>query len=479
MNENCDGNVALDASRAGQARRGLGRPSTLEDLEARVWMAVDLCDNPGEVAQALHEFMPKCTFAVSDSVPTARIVNTDPVRIEFGQRFLDEELNDDRDFLFVLLHEIYHHVLGHLHHSKKDKVSRTYRNLANIAADMLVNRAVCNRYFPSGVPLLARMYPDDELPALLLRPPLKPLFPMLGREREEIHRKMLVALKKMKASHTLLGKVWSVYKAAWIYNAPYEVVLEQLMELFGKIDSMNFMPILLIGDHEGIECPGGLPGFGGPEDRTGGIGGDEQEEEVEPDPAQVDRTIASALRRALEVQSGRFSLDEPQRIPGVVCVPGRRDSAFLAGGLFPVLYQAGTPMFDPLRLAHVYLDVSGSLDSMQARLFGILNSLRDHVADPVHQFSTKVADVSLAEFARGVKRTDGGTRFDCILVDAMARRYKQIIVITDGYAEVSERVAAAFRTSRIALHLVLTEEFGPRSHKCPLEPLAVSTAEMP
>ncbi len=466
-------------------RRGLGRPSTAADLEARVWMAVDLADRPDSVADAIHRFLPKCTFGVRDDVPTARICGGEVARIEFGTRFLDEELNDDRDFLFVLMHEIYHHVLGHLRHSRGDRASRTFTNLANIAADMLVNRAVCEAYFPHGVPLLGRMYADDSLPSLLLLPPpCGPGVPVSSPTREGILKRIRTALAEIGANPKLAHQVWAIYSCAWFGNVPYETLLEKLLALFAKIDSLQFMTILLIGNHEGIETPDVLykiarrGGHGGSDGCGYGPGGDEEEDRIEIEKATSDRQLGAALRRAVEAQAGRYSMDEPQRIPGVVCVPGRRDAAFLAGGTFPVIYQAATPVYDPLKLAHVYLDVSGSFDEYLPRIMGLLNGMRDQIADPIHQFSTVVADISLARLSQGAVHTSGGTDFNCILADAMARKYRQIIVITDGIGAIDGGVTRAFRAAKTSLHLVLVGSAVWVNDRCPLVPLAASFLEM-
>ena len=126
--------------------------SQSDKLQERVWQAIEFSADPGALAQAMHEFMPQCTFGVSDKVQTACISRSadGSMKLEFGRDFLDRELADDRDFLFVLMHEIYHHVLGHLFPSRKDRDSRIYRNMANVAADIMVNRAVCQRFFPDG-----------------------------------------------------------------------------------------------------------------------------------------------------------------------------------------------------------------------------------------------------------------------------------------------------------------------------------------
>ena len=89
--------------------------STREELEARILEAVRGCAQPDQLQADLDLFLPQCSLAVSSKVPTACIRRSGGrYRIEFGDAFLRDSLQDDRDLLFVLLHEAFHHVLGHL-----------------------------------------------------------------------------------------------------------------------------------------------------------------------------------------------------------------------------------------------------------------------------------------------------------------------------------------------------------------------------
>lgn len=457
----------------------MGEPVTTIDLEKRIWRAVELSADPGALAVALQEFLPKCTFAVRDNVPTARI-SSGPggTAIEFGRDFLSRELGDDSDFLFVLMHEIYHHVLGHLRVSRGDKVSRLYRSLANVAADMLVNRTVCQRFFPGGVGLLARMYPADSLPAAFLRPPT---FDFNGSVHSDARRRLArnfeKGLQKIGGGPGLTMRVYSVYRAAWGQGAPYETILEKLLALFRNIDPLAFPSIILLGDHEGEA--GGLGDIFGI-DRKGDKGdpftggGDETDEMVKVEKAARNQGVAAALFRALEVQANRWRMYDPIACPGVVCVPGRRDAAFLSAGIAPVFYQANRIEFEPEQLAHVYVDVSGSMESEIPAMFGVLSASRELIADPIHQFSEKIADVSLADFGKGVCRTTGGTDFTSIMTHALARKFRQIVVFTDGCAGFDDGVGRAFKQAGVKLHVVFVDSRTNTRRDCPLVPMAES-----
>lgn len=452
---------------------------TTNDLEKRIWRAVELSADPGALSAALQEMLPKCTFEVRDDVPTARITNgPGGMAIEFGREFLARELCDDRDFLFVLMHEIYHHVLGHLRVSRGDRVSRIYRSLSNIAADMLVNRTVCQRFFPDGVPLLDRMYPVDSLPGALLRNPGFSFENVAHHDaRVWLLRNFEIGLTKMGANRGLCMRVFSVYRLAWGQGAPYETILERLLALFRSIDPLSFPQVILLGDHE--RAAGGLGGIfsmDGTGDKgdpfTGG--GEDREEIVRVKKTEHNQGVAAALRRALEVQANRWRMHDPIACPGVVCVPGRRDAAFLGAGMYPVFYQANKTEFEPEQLAHVYVDVSGSMVCEIPHMFAVLAASRELVADPIHEFSERIEDVTMADFAKGVCHTTGGTDFTPIMTHAMARKFRQVVVFTDGCACFEDVVGRSFKQSGIKLHLVFVDSRSHSRRDCPLVPLAES-----
>lgn len=455
-----------------------GQVTTI-DLEKRIWRAVELSSDPGALSAALHELLPRCTFEVRDDVPTARIRNgSGGTAIEFGREFLVRELSDDRDFLFVLMHEIYHHVLGHLRVSRGDRVSRIYRSLSNIAADMLVNRTVCKRFFPDGVPLLDRMYPVDSLPGALLRHPgLSFENPAHQDARCRLIRNFEVGLGKIGGNPGLCMSVFSVYRLAWGRGAPYETILERLLALFRSIDPQSFPQVILLGDHEagagGLGDIFSMDGRGDKGDPFTG-GGDDREEIVRVEKATHNQGVAAALRRALEVQANRWRMYDPIACPGVVCVPGRRDAAFLGAGVYPVFYQANKTEFEPEQLAHVYLDVSGSMVDEIPHMFAALDASRELIADPVHEFSEKIEDVTLSDFGKGVCRTTGGTDFTPIMTHALTRKFRQVVVFTDGCAGFEDAVGRSFKQAGIKLHIVFVDSSGHTRRDCQLVPLAES-----
>lgn len=165
----------------------------------------------------------------------------------------------------------------------------------------------------------------------------------------------------------------------------------------------------------------------------------------------------TAVRRALAEDPNhprRRATRAPTTTP--MYAPGRSDWLALALGFWPTLFHGDRfDTADDDLCAQVYVDVSGSFDRYLARVCGLLLALSDEVGRVVHQFSNRVADATLDELARGVKRTTGGTDFDCVFEHAAERRHRRIVVVTDGIGGLNAGLADAFRASGASLYLVL------------------------
>jgi hypothetical protein len=105
--------------------------------------------------------------------------------------------------------------------------------------------------------------------------------------------------------------------------------------------------------------------------------------------------------------------------------------------------------------AHLYIDVSGSVNPWIGRFYGLVLALGDEIGSPVHLFSNQVLDMTLDDLARGRVRTTGGTDFDCVVTHALERGYRRIVVVTDGIGDLDSANAEAFRASGASLYLLL------------------------
>jgi hypothetical protein len=219
--------------------------------------------------------------------------------------------------------------------------------------------------------------------------------------------------------------------------------------------------VTFLGDHRpDRERLSDLPW--GTEDDGGAFGAghyDDLEEDETGDPVQpsLSPELALAVKRALIEDP-----NHPRRraaftaVTSPVFSPGRSDWPSLSLGFWPTLFHG--PRFDTAdddQRAHVYIDVSGSFDAFLSQVYGLILALGDEVGSTVHLFSNQVADATLDELARGLKRTTGGTDFDCVLGHALEHRYRRIVIITDGIGELEAGVGEAFQAFGGSLYLLL------------------------
>jgi len=85
----------------------------------------------------------------------------------------------------------------------------------------------------------------------------------------------------------------------------------------------------------------------------------------------------------------------------------------------------------------IYLDVSGSVNEYLPKILGILKSLRKEITT-IFQFSNKVVETSFETLLKGSIQTTFGTDFNCIAQSILERGFDKAVIITDGYASMSD-----------------------------------------
>ena len=148
--------------------------------------------------------------------------------------------------------------------------------------------------------------------------------------------------------------------------------------------------------------------------------------------AQLLRKIGGASRRG--------SLRQMQLQPHAIETPlptlDRRSAVLRTLNAAPLLHRGTVPC---KRLApygervHVYLDVSGSLTHLVPALFNAVLASREWVHPVVHQFSTKVADISLKDMLAGKCITTGGTCIECVGQHMQKHAVRRAVLVTDGF----------------------------------------------
>ena len=75
-------------------------------------------------------------------------------------------------------------------------------------------------------------------------------------------------------------------------------------------------------------------------------------------------------------------------------------------------------------------------------LYGAMLDCKDWVANTVHLFSTKVADITLAELRAGKLSSTGGTNIECVVKHLKANKIARAVILTDGYVGVPSKASA-------------------------------------
>ncbi len=170
-------------------------------------------------------------------------------------------------------------------------------------------------------------------------------------------------------------------------------------------------------------------------------GGALREERVTP--GERKRQAVAVLRRALlqvaspdggaaalRAASATFDATLPFDTGG-----DRRAATQRALGHEPLLFaaQLARPGFEAVDRVRVYLDVSGSMESVIAPLYATLAGCLDLVEPLVYLFSTDIAPVTHARLRAGVRATTGGTDIHSVTAHLLASPARRALIVTDGW----------------------------------------------
>jgi hypothetical protein len=192
-----------------------------------------------------------------------------------------------------------------------------------------------------------------------------------------------------------------------------------------------------------------------------GIGADAYRNDVRAADTAVDRwrrETYAVLRRHL-LPDPRSTAREPSPASFMLPVlsPGDRRAA-LRSMWSPFLPDARweTEHIARAGSAHVYLDVSGSMNAEMPLIVALLARLTPYIRRPFWAFSNMVAP---AVIEKGTLRaaTTGGTSMSCVLEHVARTRPQAAIVVTDGYIEAVSREQVV-ATAGTRLHVIVTRD---------------------
>jgi hypothetical protein len=394
------------------------------------------------------------------AVPTAAVECTRRPRLLMNPDFIKQYCERDEHLFLLVMHELWHVMLAH---------TRMYPQMTqaqNIALDAIINAGIMRNFpGPEYRGFFDSINPANTFPHCLLRPPEgwphNPVYPTdVGPPgTEEMIRRLYPARRIRRYAMPL-----------------YEEVLNLLLKS-GMDFGLN-MPVLL-GNHDGQpihdplikemvkQATGKWPkmtmGGGGNGSRFGSRTFDFVETGD-----NVRRAFAQTLRLSVGRQHGRQYRKGKVAVPattGTGVLPNPHDRmapARRALGVPATLWAqpgeviARTP--EKPGKVHLYLDVSGSMNYILSYCLSLVLPYVAKGHADAFQFSTRVAELPLAELKRGYLSTTGGTNINCVLAHALDHQPKvnRILVFTDGETGApTPELAARVIEEKLRINVVL------------------------
>jgi hypothetical protein len=416
----------------------------------------------------------------TDTVPTAAVTTRGRARLLINPDFVAEHCQRDEHLYLLVMHEMWHVLLGHT------TLYQRTSELHNVAFDAIINAGLARQH-----PELAyrgffeEMNPADAFPSLLLRPP--------------------VGWPHAPDYHPGVGPDWVPRILGQLYPEPHkripEPTYEELVTLLEKhVDEQAraleelLDGVTLLGEHCDVDGthdadafagdPMSDPLFGevvrrivekwppppqalagrdaGGQPRTSWVGGGAA-------PASARRVFQRTLERALEPDP-RGERRQHRTLERVTVGPGplpnpadrtlhARRRLVGAGVLANQQVQLTVRGQDVPQRALVHLDVSGSMSVMLPDLVDLLVPAARRRLITVRQFSTVVRPMSVEELASGRLTTTAGTDIDCVLEDVAARHERRVVIVTDGYVgQPAPRLLDAIRERGVRVFTVLPQD---------------------
>ena len=414
------------------------------------------------IADRILDAFPSGSYALTGLLRLLDVVETDQVstaavecrlqpRLLINSEFVDKHATTSEKLLMLVLHELHHVLLGHTTlFPRTDEVQ-------NFVFDAVINGIVC-RMFPKAeyTSFFTDFYQADRFPECLLRPP--PGWP-------DVPNQPAPALALLPEAHR--ARVQEIHHALYSEGgASYHEVYEALPVILNTLDQAGKDGSAATPIHE-------IPLMGGHDESGIDAGQLEQQTSVlfdivrqlvehwpqPPDPIKGS-SLTDVLNRysvkARKVTSNRAMLrslihkvagskgtgriarieEQPLMVSSPIPSFSRRTAVLQALGSPPLMFIAPIPWRHRVATGervHIYLDVSGSMNTVLNPLYGAVLDCANWVFPRIHLFSTRIDDVSLQEMRAGKCCSTGGTDIKCVAEHLETHRIRRALMITDGY----------------------------------------------
>jgi hypothetical protein len=390
------------------------------------------------------------SIRVDTTVPTAAVTCGDVPEMRINPDFVARHAFTPERLHSLVLHELLHVTLGHTRRGPKVSLED------NLVYDAVINAAICRLHpEPPFTELFTECYSEHAFPECLLRP-------AAGWKQTDVADDVPIpaALQGEEFTH-----------AARIYQRLYSIgsTESELRDLVRSIQRIGggAVPLdRLLGDHgdEDRERRGQAVEPGSAMDeiicgiaeaskslsesarihRGRGAGGPV----IEWSPERIREHRRKTFRevRALVLEIGRMpnAAGSNARLMGrteidVVGPAHRFDRRGMVARALGTPWLLGTNTIEQQRPmptcvdTHVYIDVSFSMTDVLSVVTAAILSCRRELRPVIHQFSTKVMPLAMADLAEGRFRTTGGTGIDCVARHMHDHRVERAVIATDGF----------------------------------------------
>jgi hypothetical protein len=424
------------------------------------------------------------------SIPTACVTCTDRPRLLLNKVFVTLHCRRDEHLFVLLLHELYHIILGHT------RLFPRVTPVHNIVFDAVINALICAQ-FPARVytSFFTGLYRADVFPECLLRPPDDwvarhgeqaaqwKLPPELPREAAAVLRRLY---GKEEGRHVTYHEIFALLTARL---QPLEIAAEPV--LLGNHDSQDNQDLLdgnpvlrdlfrkVVEDWPAPTIP-----------ITGRDQGHEERDFLLRKGPPPEQAFRRALRRLLVragvhagARSNRRRSVVPEETAVLGVLPEARDRRSLALRILTgrsALYRENRLWLTrrarvPQPVAHVYLDISGSMNALLPSLAAVFAPLHAAGVVRLFVFSTVVDEVRPGELTGQSLNNTGGTEIDCVAEHILrlpgSRRVRRVVLVTDGYVgQVRQGLRDELCERGIRLFAGITTD-GARAHTADLAPV--------
>ncbi len=405
------------------------------------------------------------------------------VRIYADINFLEEHVAQGVDMVGLIMHEVFHRILGHLDINLFGAGAEEY--LEGIATDAFINATLYRMGRKPSARLLgfapSKMFTDlysMEVPHVVLRPP-----DVSGRGKSWEDEQMREQNPDIPGGiERWIGFRDRLYREGDINERDVYAFLDVSLP-------QNMRPkVILVGFHG---CKGNGKGGEGDDgddlsdlplmsnqglkefceelsDKLGGRGagkGTALSEHlinvVQAQDDQVRRALLEASVRALGAKLlSEFA--DPTGDPDRTVVPpatlSRRDLVSIATGRIPPFFAIPVPEENKDK-SFVYIDVSGSTWHAQPWMYSVISGLRKYVAPRVFLFSNDISEITLEDVAKGKVDTTGGTDFDCVVEHLLKDDdVTKAVLFTDGIASLSKENLKKLKASKKSIVGVMIDD---------------------